>query len=68
MEKKIYFKVYQDKESIDCDYFIESIETVLNQLPVWVKGCVETGDNFPVFEPIEMTEDEFLKLPEFTGY
>ena len=34
-----------------------------------VANCEECGyDLFPVFEIVKMTESEFKKLPEFTGY
>ena len=69
MKKKIYFKVYQDKESMNGSTYTDTVENVLKFLPDIVEECNECGDLlFPVFEVVEMTEEEFLKLPEFTGY
>ena len=70
MKKKIYFKVYQDKECVSDDYryYVDTIENILKDIPEWIKSTKEYDCDMPVLEPIEMTEDEFLKLPEFTGY
>ena len=70
MKKKIYFKVYQDELSmgVDYKYYVDTIENIMLSIPEWIKNCNECGDLMPVLEPIEMTEDGFEKLPEFTGY
>jgi len=69
MKKNIYFKVYQDKESMNGNTYTDTLENILKNLPDIIRECKECGDSlFPVFEPVEMTEDEFSKLPEFTGY
>lgn len=67
--KKIYLKAYQNKNNMDGNSYIDTIENHLKMLNDIVTNCEECGDDlFPVFEIIKMTESEFKKLPEFTGY
>lgn len=68
MKKNLYFKVYQDKESMEGLTYIDTPENIMKAIPDWLKDCRESGENMPVIEPIEMTDNEFSKLPEFTGY
>lgn len=68
MKKKIYFKVYQDKENMGGNTYIDTIENIIKVIPDWIRDCIECDSMMPVIEPVEMTEDEFSKLPEFTGY
>jgi hypothetical protein len=71
MSKKIYFKVYQDKDCTGKNYlsYIEEVQKELNMMPEYIKMLNEgTIEKLPVFEPVEMTEEEFERLPEFTGF
>jgi hypothetical protein len=65
MKKKLYFKVYQDREDTDI-YYIETFDNVM-------KMCKDIdyiidSELSPVFEPVYMTEEEFENLPEFEGF
>ena len=70
MKKKIYFKVYQDKTCTGGHdrYYIEEVDVELKRMKDYIAMYNQGDMELPVFEPIEMTEDEFNKLPEFTGY
>ena len=68
MKKRIYFKVYQDKDNINGNYYIDTIENILTMIPDWIESTIEYDYLMPVLEPIEMTEEEFENLPEFLGY
>jgi len=68
MGKEIFFKVYQDKNSIDT-FYVETKENIEESLPHWVEIAAESDDGlFPVIEPVLMTQQEFEALPEFQGY
>ncbi len=67
--KKIYFKAYQDKNNMNGNSYIDTIENHLKMLNDIISNCEECGDElFPVFEIVKMTESEFKTLPEFIGY
>jgi hypothetical protein len=64
--KKLYFKVYQDKDNTDGTFYIDTVENVFKLCQDdWYINDVEQP---PVFEPIYLTEEEFKRLPEFTGF
>jgi predicted transcriptional regulator len=65
--EKLYYKVYQDKESIEDVYYIDTQEGVLATLEEWKSDSAE-GELAPVFEPILMTKKEYERLPEFKGF
>jgi len=67
MSESIYFKVYQDRDSMDCSYYVETKEGIENSLIHW-KDCALDGEPFPVIEPVIMSDDDFNLLPEFQGY
>lgn len=62
----MYFKIYEDKNSIGYNYYIDTSQGVDNMLTELQKES-ESG-LFPVIEPIMMTEKEFNSLPEFYGF
>lgn len=66
-EKKLYWKMYQDKNSIKYRSVIITQEDMINEVNYWNNEGNEDEDA-PVFEPIFMTEEEFNKLPEFKGF
>lgn len=69
MKKKImYFKVYQDKDSINCGFYVDSKKNIENSLEHWLEEFEYSGEPFPVIEPVLMTEKEFKNLPEFEGF
>ena len=69
MSKKIYFKVYQDKDSIDGMYYVDTIANCIKNIPHWLKEYRENDECLPpIFEIVEMTDEEFENLPEFEGF
>ena len=66
LPKKIYYRVYQDRENMD-SYYVETWEGVQNSIEAW-EETIEEGDLFPVIEPVYMSEFEFENLPEFQGF
>jgi len=65
----VYYKVYQDRESMDGRYYVDTLEGIYKALEHWREGVAESDEIlWPVIEPVEMTETEFKALPEFTGY
>ena len=66
-EKKLYFRVYQDKENMDSFYVDTKRNTELS-IDSWIEEHNETDEPMPVIEPILMTEKEFEDLPEFEGF
>ena len=66
--EKLYFKVYQDKESVKYQYYVDTPENVMSSIPEWKKSLEEYDQLMPVLEPIYMSEYEFNNLPEFLGY
>lgn len=66
--KKIYFKVYQDRDNVGGTYYVETPDGINNSLPEWEECHLEYDEPFPVIEPVLMTEEEFNSLPDFNGY
>ena len=69
--KNLYFKVYQNKDSLNGAFFIEEINKIrqmygLSDYADFLE-CKE-DNSIPVFEPIFMTKEEFDNLPEFEGF
>lgn len=63
----MFFRVYQDSLSMD-SFYVDTKEGIKNSLGAW-RGYVEdSGELFPVIEPVLMTQKEFDDLPEFEGY
>lgn len=70
-EEKVYYKIYQDKECMDNNYYVEEFENLPSSIEAWAVSHLEDPENyglFPVIEPVMMTEEEFDNLPEFQGY
>ena len=65
--KKLYFKVFQDRECIDYSYFVDKPENINTIIESWEENKVYE-ELPPVFEPIFMTEEEYNNLPDFQGY
>ena len=66
-EKKIYFKVYQDKDNISNAYYVDTMDGINKSLDSW-RESYEEGEPFPVILPCLMSMAEFNSLPEFEGY
>ena len=66
--KKIYYRVYQDKENMCGRSFVKTMSDVSDMINYWVETSDNLGLLMPVFEPVLMTEDEFNSLPKFEGY
>jgi len=66
--KQMFFKVYQDINCIDGDYYVDTSHNVGLLLADLEKENNNEDGLFPILEPILMTDAEFKKLPEFTGY
>lgn len=66
----VYFKVYADKDSVNDDYYVDTLTGVLQSIPHWFfeTECHPEDIKIPVIEPIKMTKEEFEALPEFQGY
>jgi predicted transcriptional regulator len=60
--EKLYYKVYQDKESIEDVYYIDTQEGVLATLEEWKSDSAE-GELAPVFEPILITRIQRVLVP-----
>jgi hypothetical protein len=65
--KKLYWRMYQDKQSVDYNSVIITYEDMLSEVYYWNNEANEEIDA-PVFEPVFMEEEEFNKLPEFKGF
>ena len=65
----IYFRVYQNKEETNGDSFIIPFEKLEITAEMDIE-CIQDGtlESPCVFEPIEMTKEEFDNLPEFDGF
>ena len=64
--RKMYFKIYLDKENIDT-HFVEEAEAMIDLFSHFEKNSGEYK-LFPIIEPIMLTEEEFKNLPEFEGF
>ena len=65
----VYYRVYQDKENMDGGHYVDTLEGVVRSICNWRESAAESDEFlWPVIEPVEMTEEEFKALPEFTGY
>lgn len=64
---RVYYKVYQDKESMDGSFYVETKEGVEKSLPYWIDENND-GGCMPVLEPTVMTVEDFENLPEFQGF
>lgn len=65
--KKLYWKMYQDKNNIDGGSVIITKDEMINEISYWNNEANEEIEA-PVFEPVFMEEEEFDKLPEFEGF
>lgn len=65
--RKLYWKMYQDKDSIEFQSVIITQEEMIREVEYINKEFGEDYD-FPVFEPVYMTEEDFNNLPEFEGF
>lgn len=65
---EMYFKVYADKDNMT-NYYVDTYDNIIeNGLDDFMLNHLEDGELMPVIEPVMMTEKEFKKLPEFTGF
>jgi len=68
---KTYFKVYQDKTCTGFNdlYYIAEIEEEIKNFASYFDMLAQGDIEYlPVFEPVEMEEEEFQKIPEFQGF
>ena len=67
MKKKLYFKVWQSQDCVGDGYryYIDTLDHIQELSYMFKNNEIE---DIPIFEPIFMSEDEFNKLPEFSGY
>jgi hypothetical protein len=66
--ENMYYKIYQSIHDIDVFYVDneEGMKEMLSESKIdYEEASIE---NFPVIEPILMSEQEFNNLPEFTGF
>lgn len=66
-EKKLYWKMYQDKNSINGSSVIITQEEMIREVN-YINQEYGEDEDFPVFEPVYMTEELFNNLPEFGGF
>ncbi len=66
--KQMYFKVYQDKDSTQHSFYVDTVENVLKSCKIWLEEHDYSGEMVPVIEPVMMDEEEFNNLPDFEGY
>lgn len=67
--KKIYLKVYQDIKSTKGSFYVDTVENVISMLPEFISDLKEQSIELPpIFEPVEMGEEDFLNLPDFAGF
>jgi hypothetical protein len=64
---KVYFKIYQDKESMD-DSYVCPKEDLDSTIEAFEEHLMEYGGLSHVIEPVLMTEEEYKNLPEFEGF
>ena len=72
-ELKIFYRIYQDRESmidyVDINHYVVSQDEFNKLIPVWKEGMQEDDSyDAQMIEPVLMTDEEFNKLPEFTGF
>lgn len=65
---KLYFRVYQDKDSTGYGSYVDTLENIQKSIPHWFDDAFEHDNDLPVLEPVMMTEMEFKNLPEFGGF
>ena len=54
---------------MDGGHYVDTLEGVVRSISNWRESVAESDEFlWPVIEPVEMTEEEFKALPEFTGY
>lgn len=61
--KKLFFKVYENKEQMKV-YFVERAENI-QELAI---NSIDNDELPSIFEPIMLTEEEFKKLKKFNGF
>jgi len=65
----IYYKVYQNKECFDGHSYIIPLDQLETTAEISIESVNNGEDELPcVFEPIEMSKEEFDNLPEFDGF
>ncbi len=68
-ERKLYYRVYQDRNCMNYSFYVDTIDGVINSLEQWKTDAADSDEVLlPVVEPVLMTDEEFANLPEFTGY
>lgn len=68
MKKKLYWRMYQDKNSINYTSVVITQKDMIQEVEYIYNEYGEEYDDLPVFEPVFMTEEEFNNLPEFDGF
>ena len=69
--KKLFFRVYQNKDSMWSRFFVERSENITKMYGL--ENSMQYDDcsidnNIPALVPVFMTEEEFNELPEFQGF
>jgi len=65
---KLYYKMYQDKESVKYSSVILTKEEMEKEIDLFFKNGMDEDELPPIFEPVMMEEEDFKKLPEFEGF
>jgi hypothetical protein len=65
---KLYWRMYQDKESVEYTSVVLTKEEMEKEVDLFFKNGMDEEELTPVFEPVMMEEEEFEKLPEFEGF
>lgn len=65
---KLYYKMYQDKQSVKYTSVILTEEEMKKEIKYFFSEGRDELELPPIFEPVMMEEEEFKKLPEFEGF
>lgn len=64
--KKLYWKMYQDRNNMTNSVIITKKE-MFDEIS-YLNNEMNEDEDFPVFEPVFITEEEYKSLPEFDGF
>jgi hypothetical protein len=65
---KLYWRMYQDKESVEYTSVVLTKEEMEKEVDLFFKNGMDEEELTPVFEHVMMEEEEFEKFPEFEGF
>lgn len=65
--KNLYWRMYQDKLNVHGRSVIITQEEMMNEIK-HAREYYSEDEDFPVFEPVFITEEEFKNLEEFEGF